>query len=87
MAVTALPNLNVKLFAKARDLVGSPEIQIPWSDGQTVAHLKQALAERHPAILPLVSRLLVAINNDYATETTVVTTQDDVACFPPVSGG
>ena len=29
--------LTVKLFAKARDLVGSSEIQIPWSDGQTVA--------------------------------------------------
>jgi molybdopterin converting factor subunit 1 len=79
--------LNVKLFAKARDLVGSPVIQVPWVEGQTVASLKQQLGKLHPALLPLVPRLLVAINNDYATESTLVSPSDEIACFPPVSGG
>ena len=79
--------LRVKLFAKAKDLVGSPEVQIPWSDGQTVANLKQRLGELHPTISPLVPRLLVAVNNDYASDTTPLSVTDEVACFPPVSGG
>ncbi len=79
--------LSVKLFAKARDLAGSPVIQIPWSDGQTVASLKQRLGELHPALEPLLPRLLVAVNNDYAADSTSVSSTDEVACFPPVSGG
>ena len=79
--------LSVKLFAKARDLVGRPVIQMPWSDGQTVASLKQRLGELHPALLPLLPRLLVAVNNDYAADSTPVSSTDEVACFPPVSGG
>ena len=79
--------LSIKLFAKARDLVGSLVIQIPWSDGETVAHLKQRLGELHPAILPLLPRLLVAVNNDYAADSAPVSSMDEVACFPPVSGG
>ncbi|MBS0204347.1 MAG: MoaD/ThiS family protein [Planctomycetes bacterium] len=79
--------LSVKLFARARDLAGSPIIQIPWSDGLTVASLKQRLGELHPAVLPLVPRLLVAVNNDYAGDSTIVKVTDEVACFPPVSGG
>ena len=79
--------LSVKLFAKARDLAGSPVVQIPWSDGQTVASLKQQLSELHPALVPLVPRLLVAVNNDYAADAAIIRSTDEVACFPPVSGG
>lgn len=79
--------LTVKLFAKARDLIGSPTVQLPWSDGQVVAHLKQILGEQYPALVPLIPRLLVAVNNDYAADSTAITQTDEVACFPPVSGG
>ena len=79
--------LSVKLFAKARDLAGSAVIQIPWADGQTVASLKQQLSELHPALEPLLPRLLVAVNNDYAADSALVSSTDEVACFPPVSGG
>jgi molybdopterin converting factor small subunit len=79
--------LTVKLFAKARDLVGSPSVQIPWSADQSVADLKQRLGELHPSLAPLLPRLLVAVNNDYASEAKVICATDEVACFPPVSGG
>ena len=79
--------LTVKLFAKARDLIGSPTVQIPWSDGQSVADLKRRLGELHPSLVPLIPRLLVAVNNDYASESKVISVTDEVACFPPVSGG
>jgi molybdopterin synthase sulfur carrier subunit len=79
--------LQVKLFANAREVVGSSVVEIPWSDGQTVLQLKQALAERYPALQPMISRLLVAVNNDYAADEAAIQTVNEVACFPPVSGG
>lgn len=79
--------LTVKLFAKARDLVGSGEIQLPWTDGQDVARLKQQIAESYPAVVPLMPRMLVAVNSSYANDAMTISTGDEVACFPPVSGG
>ncbi|MEI8017135.1 MAG: MoaD/ThiS family protein [Schlesneria sp.] len=79
--------LKVKLFAKAREVVGSPVAEVPWTDGQTVLQLKQVLLEKHPGLQPMISRLLVAVNNDYAPDDAAVKTNDEVACFPPVSGG
>lgn len=79
--------LQVKLFARARQIVGSPQIEIPWSDGQPVRTLKQELAERHPSLASLIPSLLVAVNNDYAADDATIRSSDEVACFPPVSGG
>ncbi len=79
--------LTVKLFAKARDLAGSSAVQLAWSDGQSVGQLKSILAEQYPALAPLIPRLLVAVNNDYAADSSVISQTDEVACFPPVSGG
>lgn len=79
--------LTVKLFAKARDLAGCEVVEIDWTDGETVAELKRRLAEQHSKLEPLLPRLLVAINNNYATDDATLYTTDEVACFPPVSGG
>jgi molybdopterin converting factor subunit 1 len=79
--------LQVKLFAKAREVAGNSIAEIPWSDGQTVLQLKQVLAEIHPGLKPWISRLLIAVNNDYAADDAAIKTSDEVACFPPVSGG
>ena len=82
-----MKRLAVKLFAKARDLAGSPIVELSWSDGETVASLKQRLTDQYPDLKPLVPRLLVAVNNNYAADDCVLKTTDEVACFPPVSGG
>jgi molybdopterin synthase sulfur carrier subunit len=79
--------LNVKLFAKASQLAGGASVEIPWTDGGTVLHLKHALADRHPGLRPLIPLLLVAVNNEYATDDRSIRSADEVACFPPVSGG
>ena len=79
--------LRVKLFARVRDLVGSPEIQIDWTDGQNVQMLRSRLSELYPALESLLPSLLVAVNNDYGADSTPLASTDEVACFPPVSGG
>jgi molybdopterin synthase sulfur carrier subunit len=80
-------NLQVKLFAKARDLVNSGVVEVALPDAATVSVLRQALVAQYPKLLPLVSSLLVAVGAEYAHDETVLEPNSDVACFPPVSGG
>lgn len=79
--------LSIKLFARARDLAGSPNITVEVPQRATVAALRTALAEQHPALAKIVPSLLVAINTDYATDETALSESSNVSCFPPVSGG
>ena len=79
--------LEVKFFARARDLVGSGTALFDLPAGATVADLRAALAQRYPELRPLVPRLHIAVGQDYATDGTLLSPASDVACFPPVSGG
>ncbi len=78
---------RVLLFAKARDLAGCAEIELALRDGATVADLRQALGAGCPALQPLLPRLHVAINNNYAADSDPIPQSAEIACFPPVSGG
>ncbi len=80
-------NLSVRVFARARDIVGADTVSVELPDASTVADLRTALAEQHPGLQPLASSLHIAVGNDYATDERTLTPSDDVAVFPPVSGG
>ncbi|WP_166831971.1 MoaD/ThiS family protein [Thalassoroseus pseudoceratinae] len=80
-------NLSVRVFARARDIVGADTISVELPDSSTVTDLKTALAQQHPGLEPLAANLHVAIGNDYATDDHTLTASDDIAVFPPVSGG
>jgi sulfur-carrier protein len=77
----------VKLFARARDLAGTETLAIRLSAGATVAELRRAICEVCPKLKTLSGGLLVAVNAKYAGDATTLSTGDEVACFPPVSGG
>ena len=78
---------KLKLFAKARDLVGAAELELDLPESATVADLRIALGEHSPALRPLLASLLVAVGTDYASPTTRIGGRQDLAVFPPVSGG
>ncbi len=79
--------VRVLLFARARDLAGQPSVEITLPEHATVADLRRTLGEAHPSLLPVIPRLHVAINNDYAADSDPVSANAEIACFPPVSGG
>ena len=72
-------------FGITKDLLGGRETSIEIN-GQTVGALRTALNERYPQLLNLRS-LLIAVNNDYADEDVLLTSTDEIALIPPVSGG
>lgn len=79
--------LTVKLFAAARELAGRGEIEVDLPSGATVAHLREAICAAWPELAPLAARSLVAVNEEYGSEATVLRGGDVAALIPPVSGG
>ena len=80
-------NVHVKLFAVARQLVGSETASVELPDEPTVADLRTALAREYPALSPTLASVVFAVNAEYATDQTRLSITDEIACIPPVSGG
>jgi molybdopterin converting factor subunit 1 len=80
--------VNVKLFARLRELVGAGEVvvEVPSSPA-TVADVWAALVLAHPAAEVYARSMSSAVNLEYARMTTPVADGDEVAFLPPVSGG
>lgn len=79
--------VQVRLFARARDLAGADMLAVELPDEANAGDLRRALAARYPALAGLLERSALAIDEEFATETTPVTTASEVAVLPPVSGG
>lgn len=79
--------VRVKLFAVARQLAGREQVEVSLPAGSTIAQLRAALLEQHPALAPLARAAMFAIGTEYADDAAKVAEGADLACIPPVSGG
>jgi molybdopterin synthase sulfur carrier subunit len=79
-------NLKILTFGIARDIVGGSTFSFTTAEGTTVAQLKQQLLDHYPTFGNL-SSLLIAVNEEYGDDETVISENDDIALIPPVSGG
>ncbi|WP_374688551.1 molybdenum cofactor biosynthesis protein MoaE [Promineifilum sp.] len=80
--------LTIRLFATLKDRAGSDRIRVALPDNPTtVAALLDAVRAGYPALAPALPSALVAVNRAFAGPTTPVNAADEVALFPPVSGG
>ena len=77
--------INVLAFGIAKEIFGTSAVVIKVEEG-TTAGLKAALEEKYPRLKQLAS-YMVAVNNEYAQDDSLVTERDEVAVIPPVSGG
>lgn len=80
--------INILFFATIRDLVGQKRLTLELDDStQTVADVRQELMNQYPAITDNIKIALAAINEEFAFNTDTIKDGDEVAFFPPVSGG
>ncbi len=79
--------VNVLFFASLVDVIGSRQLSLEVSEGGTVSDLLGALESSHPRIKAYRPVLLTAVNEEYVQQTHEIVEGDDVAIFPPVSGG
>lgn len=80
--------IKVLLFATLKELAKENNIPLNMpGDTTTVKQIRDALAERHPVISDHLKAAIASVNQEYAFDTETVKDGDEVAFFPPVSGG
>jgi molybdopterin synthase sulfur carrier subunit len=77
----------VALFARYREAVGRGRIEVEVAEGATVEDVWTALAAAHPTLTRYRPHTLFAVGTDYVEADHPVHAGEEVACFPPVSGG
>jgi len=79
--------VQVRVFASLRQAIGQASFTLDLPPDATVADLIARLEAEYPAVAPKLSRVLVAVNRDYVDQARRLAPGDEVALFPPVSGG
>jgi molybdopterin synthase catalytic subunit len=79
--------IRVLFFGAARDVVDQNPVLLTVEGTATVARAFQQLVERFGGLERFGRSLLFAVNQEYATQETVLHDKDELAIFPPVSGG
>ena len=78
---------TVKFFAALREAVGRSEVEWDLAEGATVEALITYLQGTVPGLTSWAGRAWIAVNRSYAAPDAQLHDGDEVALFPPVSGG
>jgi len=83
--------IKVLYFSRIREIVGRPEEQVELpSEIDSVGGLVKWMCDRGEPWLSAIGEgepVLVAVNQEFAKEDTPVKDEDEIAFFPPVTGG
>lgn len=79
--------VRILLFASLRDVVGAGRIEVATGEDMPASRLIDLLEQEHPGLKRYRSVIKIAVNQEYGGPETVVRPGDEVALFPPVSGG
>jgi molybdopterin synthase catalytic subunit len=85
--MTQAVNIRVLFFGAARDAVEANELDLAVDEPATVSSAFQSLKMRFSSLDRFGRSLLFAVNQEYATPETELKENDELAVFPPVSGG
>ncbi len=82
--------IHILFFARLREQLGCSELEVQWQESvATVAGLKQNLQAQQQAWDEILGadNILCAVNQEQAGDQQTVADGDEVAFFPPVTGG
>ncbi len=81
--------MKIKYFAWIKDITNLSEEEINLNEAKNLDELKTFIIEKYPDLKKhMIKEILrFAINQEYAVNNTNLNEDDEIAIFPPVSGG
>lgn len=83
--------INVLFFARIREQLGTAKLTVPFEKGNsTIATLIESLIEANGdywSEILLADNVVMAVNQEVADSQRQLVSGDEVAFFPPVTGG
>jgi molybdopterin synthase catalytic subunit len=79
--------VRLLFFATLKDIIGAREMQLELPKGATVSDVLTRLESSYPRVKDYRPVVLTAVNEEYVDQSALVEDGDEVAIFPPVSGG
>ena len=81
--------MKIKYFAWIKDITKSEEEDINNSNINNIYNLKEFLIYKYPELKQHIDKeiLRFAVNQEYVVENIKLDSNDEIAIFPPVSGG
>jgi sulfur-carrier protein len=80
-------SIRILFFASISDITGMRETTVEAAAVKDVASVFDQFARQFPALENYRASALFALNSEFARPTTQVRDGDEIAFFPPVSGG
>ena len=80
--------MTILLFGATKDIIGTPTLSVPTASlsgrkiPNTVGELKIFLEKTYPE-LKSISKVTVAVNQNYATDNERINSYDEIALIPP----
>jgi len=83
-----MSSVTIRLFAILKDLAGEKEFttSLP-DDNPTIEHVRAAVIQQFPTLKPALPSAIAAVNREYVFADHPIADGDEIAFFPPVSGG
>lgn len=79
--------VQARFFALYRERVGQSTLDVELDGSATVGDVIDWVMRRYPKFSPDPSKIVAAVNREYATHGHLLKDGDEVAFIPPVSGG
>ena len=80
-----LPSVKILFFGATAEAAGTREEALELNDISNVDDAVRTLLDRHPRLST--HKLLIAVNEEYASPETLLNNGDELAVFTAVSGG
>jgi sulfur-carrier protein len=82
-----MTEIRALLFARLRDLAGCDSVTVEVPSPATVGELRRAISTRVAVLVDWLPRCAIAVDGEYAEDSTVIPPNCELAILPPVSGG